>query len=187
MYLELENFSVLLVKYSSAKAFPELREHIKEQWVSLMSDLPFECLTFSEFFGQVFGILGKITGFLKMIGITAVLFSCIGLMGLATFLTERRTKEIGIRRVLGASSWNIMWKMTREFLLLVTVANVIALGLITFGWNKALQTGVLFITPINAGTYVLAISVSLFFAFLAVASQTLKAACANPAISLRYE
>jgi putative ABC transport system permease protein len=122
-----------------------------------------------------------------MIGMTVVLFSCMGLMGLATYLTERRTKEIGIRKVLGASSLNIMWKMTREFLLLVTIANVIALGLITFGWSKALQTGLLFITPINAGTYILAVSVSLFAAFLAVGSQTLKAAWANPANSIRYE
>jgi putative ABC transport system permease protein len=187
LYLEPENLSVLMVRYSSADGFPDLREHIKEQWISLMPDQPFECLTLSEFFGRVFGILDKLTGFLSMIGMTAVLFSCLGLMGLATYLTERRTKEIGIRKVLGASSWHIMWRMTREFLLLVTIANVLALGLITFGWNKALQTGLLFITPINAGTYILAVSVSLFTAFLAVASQTLKAAWANPAHSLRYE
>ena len=118
---------------------------------------------------------------------TVVLFSCMGLMGLATYLTERRTKEIGIRKILGASSANIMWRMTREFLLLVTIANVISLSLITFGWNKALQTGLLFITPINAGTYILAVTVSLFTAFLAVGTQTLKAAWANPANSLRYE
>ncbi len=187
LYLEPNNFSVLLIRYSSADGFPDLRKYIKEQWVSIMPDQPFECLTLSEYFGRVFGLLGKLTGFLNMIGMTAVLFSCLGLMGLATYLTERRTKEIGIRKVLGASSWNIMWKMTREFLLLVTVANVIALGLVYFGWNKALQSGLLFITPINAGSYILAISVSLFAAFLAVASQTLRAAWANPANSLRYE
>jgi putative ABC transport system permease protein len=187
LYLEPENLSVLLVRYSSADGFPDLRKYIKEQWVGLMPDQPFECLTLSEFFGRVFGLLGKLTGFLNMIGMTAVLFSCLGLMGLATYLTERRTKEIGIRKVLGASSLNIMWKMTREFLLLVTIANAIALGLVYFGWNKALQSGLLFITPINAGTYILAVSVSLFAAFFAVASQTLKAAWANPANSLRYE
>jgi len=187
MYLEQENLSVLLVKYSSAAGFPDLRDYIKAQWVGLMPDQPFECLTLSEFFGRVFGLLGRITGFLNMIGMTVVLFSCMGLMGLATYLTERRTKEIGIRKILGASSANIMWRMTREFLLLVTIANVIALSLITFGWNKALQTGLLFITPINAGTYILAVTVSLFTAFLAVGTQTLKAAWANPANSLRYE
>jgi putative ABC transport system permease protein len=187
LYLEPENLSVLLVKYSSEAGFPDLRKYIKEQWVSLLPDQPFECLTLSEFFGRIFGLLDRLTGFLNMIGMTAILFSCLGLMGLATYLTERRTKEIGIRKVLGASSLNIMWKMTREFILLVTVANVIALALITLGWSKALQTGLLFITPINAGTYILAVSVSLFTAFLAVASQTLKAAWANPANSLRYE
>ena len=187
LYLETENLSVLLVKYSSADGFPDLRKYIKEQWVGLMPDQPFECLTLSEYFGRIFGLLGKLTGFFNMIGMTAVLFSCLGLMGLATYLTERRTKEIGIRKVLGASSLNIMWRMTREFLLLVIIANAIALGLITLGWNKALQTGLLFITPINAGTYILAVSVSLLTAFLAVASQTLKAAWANPANSLRYE
>jgi putative ABC transport system permease protein len=187
LYVEPEDLGVLLVKFYSPDGFPELRQYIKEQWIGLMPDQPFECSTLSESFSRTFGLLGKLTGFLNMIGITAVIFSCLGLLGLATYLTERRTKEIGIRKVLGASSWNIMWRMTREFLLLVTIANAIALGIVYFGWNKALQTGLLFITPVNAGTYVLAVGVSLLMAFLAVASQTLKAAWANPADSLRYE
>ncbi len=187
LFLDPENLGVLLVKYSSPDGFPGLREHIKGLWVDLVPDQPFECQTLEELFGRIFGLLGKISGFLNMIGVTAVLLSCLGLLGLASYLTGRRTREIGIRKVLGASSLHIMWKMTREFLFLVAIANVIALGLITFGWSKALQTGLLFITPINAGTYILALSVSLFTAFLAVASQTLKAAWANPAISIRYE
>lgn len=187
LYLELEHPQVLLVRYSSEEGFPELRKYIKQQWIILMPNQPFECSTLSEYFGRVFGLLGKLTGFLNMIGMTAIVFSCLGLLGLTSYLTKQRTKEIGIRKVLGASRWNIMWKMTREFLLLVAVANVIALGLVYFGWSKALQTGLLFITPINAGTYILAVSVSLFTAFLAVSSQTLKAAQANPAHSLRFE
>lgn len=187
LYLQPGNLSVLLVKHSSADKFPDLRKYIKEQWLRLMPDQPFECLTLSEYFGRIFGLLGKLIGFLNMIGMTAVLLSCLGLMGLATYLTERRTKEIGIRKVLGASSLNIMWMTTREFLLMVAIANAIALGIITYGWNKALQTGLLFITGINPGTYILAVSVSLLTAFLAVSSQTLKAALANPANSLRYE
>ncbi|MDH5742794.1 MAG: hypothetical protein OEZ52_04555, partial [Candidatus Aminicenantes bacterium] len=61
------------------------------------------------------------------------------------------------------------------------------LGLIYYGWHRVLQTGLLFITNISAGTYILAVSVTFLTAFLAVASQTLKAAWANPAHSLRYE
>jgi len=187
LYLDPENPEVLLVKYSSEGQFPELRKYIKQQWTALMANQPFECSTLTEYFSSMFGLLGKLTGFLNAIGLTAILFSCLGLLGLATFLIKRRTKEVGIRKVLGASSLNIMWKMTREFLILVAVANGIALGLVYFGWSKALQSGLLFITPINAGTYILAVSVSLITAFLAVSSQTLKAAKENPAHSLRSE
>lgn len=187
LYLEPEQLNVLLVKFSSLDRFPDLRKFMKEQWLGLMPELPYECMTMSEYINQVFGLLNKFASFLSMIGMTAVLFSCLGLLGLTTYLVERRTKEIGIRKVLGASSLNIMWRVTREFLLLVAIANVIALGLIYYGWHKVLQTGLLFITNISAGTYILAVSVTFLTAFLAVASQTLKAAWANPANSLRYE
>jgi putative ABC transport system permease protein len=187
LYLEPEQLNVLLVKFSSAEGFSDLRKYIKDQWLSLMPDQPFECMLMSEYFSRVFGLLGKFSSFLNMIGVIAVLFSCLGLLGLTTYLIKQRTKEIGIRKVLGASSLGIMWRVSREFLFLVAVANVVALGLIYYGWHKVLQTGLLFITDISAGTYILALSLSLLTAFLAVSSQTLKAAWANPAHSLRYE
>ncbi len=187
LYLDQENLNVMMVKYSSSDGFPDLRKFMKAQWQGLMPDLPFECTTLTEYSENVFGVLTKIAGFLNMIGLTAVLFSSLGLLGLATYLVERRTKEVGIRKVLGASSMNIMWKMTKEFLILVVIANVISLGLLYYGWQKALQTGLVFITNINAGTYISALLVTLLTAFLAVSSQTLKAAWANPAESLRYE
>ena len=187
LYLDQENLNVMLVKFSSLDRFPELREFIKTQWQALTPDLPFESLTLTEYSENVFGLLAKIANFLSVIGLTAVLFSSLGLMGLATYLVERRTKEIGIRKALGATSMNIMWKMTKEFLILVAIANVISLGLIYYSWQKVLQTGMVFVTNISAGTYILAVSVSLFTALLAVSTKTLKAATANPAESLRYE
>ena len=177
----------MLVKFSSSDRFSDLREFIKSQWLALTPDVPFECMTLAEYSENVFGLLAKIANFLSMIGLTAVLFSSLGLLGLATYLVERRTKEIGIRKALGASSMNIMWKMTREFLILVAIANVISLGLVYYGWQKVLQTGLVFFTNISAGTYILAVFVSLFTALLAVSTRTLKAATANPAESLRYE
>jgi len=187
LYLEQENLNIMLVKFSSLDRFPDLREFMKAQWQGLMPDRPFECQTLTEFSENIFGLLTKIADFMNMIGLTAVLFSSLGLLGLATYLVERRTKEIGIRKVLGASSMNIMWKISKEFLILVGVANVISLGLVYFGWQKVLQTGLVFFTNVNAGTYVFALLVTVFTAFLAVASQTLKAAWANPVESLRYE
>jgi putative ABC transport system permease protein len=187
LYLNQENLNVMLVKFSSADRFPDLREFMKAQWQGLMPGRPFECQTLTEYSENIFGLLTKIANFLNMIGLTAVLFSSLGLLGLATYLVERRTKEIGIRKVLGATSMNIMWKISKEFLILVAVANVISLGLLHFGWQKALQTGLVFFTNVSAGTYLFALLVTMFTAFLAVASQTLKAAWANPVESLRYE
>jgi putative ABC transport system permease protein len=187
LYLNQENLNVMLVKFSSSDRFPDLREFMKAQWQGLMPGRPFECQTLTEYSENIFGLLTKIADFLNMIGLTAVLFSSLGLLGLATYLVERRTKEIGIRKVLGATSMNIMWKISKEFLILVAVANVISLGLLHFGWQKALQTGLVFFTNVSAGTYLFALLVTMFTAFLAVASQTLKAAWANPVESLRYE
>ncbi|UCC39275.1 MAG: ABC transporter permease [Candidatus Aminicenantes bacterium] len=187
LYLEQENLNIMLVKFSSLDTFPDLRKFMKAQWQNIMPDLPFECMTLTEYSENVFGILTKIANFLNMIGLAAVLFSSLGLLGLATYLVERRTKEIGIRKVLGATSMNIMWKISKEFLLLVAIANVISLGLVYYGWQKALQTGLVFFTNVSASTYIIALLVTLSTAFLAVASQTLKAAWANPAQSLRYE
>jgi len=187
LYLEPEDLNVMLVKFSSSNRFPSLYKFFKEQWHGLMPDLPLDCMTMTEYFDKLFGIISKLANFLNIIGITAVVFSCLGLLGLASYLVEQRTKEIGIRKVLGASSMNVMWKVTKEFIILVIIANVIALALVYYGWYQVLQTGLLFITNISAGTYIFAVFISLFTAFVAVISQTLKAAYANPADSLRCE
>jgi ABC-type antimicrobial peptide transport system permease subunit len=187
LYLEQENLNIMLVKFSSSDRFPDLRNFIKTQWLGLMPGRPFECQTLTEYSENIFGLLTKIANFLNMIGLTAVLFSSLGLLGLATYLVDRKTKEIGIRKVLGATSMNIMWKISKEFLILVGVASVISLGLLHFGWQKVLQTGLVFFTNVNAGTYIFALLVTLFTALVAVSSQTLKAAWANPVESLRYE
>lgn len=187
LFLEPENLNLMLIKFSSADGFPALHQFIKEKWQGIMLDLPLNCKTLEDHFNQFFTLLDKFTGFLNIIGITAILFSCLGLLGLSSYLVERRTKEIGIRKILGASLANVIWHVIREFLILVAVANVIALGLIQLGWNRVLQTGLLFITNIGFTTYAYAIFLSLFTAAIAVMSQTWKAARKNPVDSLRFE
>jgi putative ABC transport system permease protein len=187
LYLESEALNVLLVKYNSGGSFLELQTHIKAQWLSIFPDLPFECQTLSDTFNRVFRLIGKLAGFLTGIGIVAVVFACLGILGLASYMVEQRTKEIGIRKVLGAPVARILWRLMREYLVLVFVADVLALGLLYFVWHKVLQTGLLFVTDIGAGTYAYALSVSLAAAALAVMSKTWKAVHANPAESLRYE
>ncbi len=187
LYLENEANNYLLVKYSASADFGALRQYIKAQWHSIDPDLPFSCQNLEDYILQVFRFLGRLASFLNLIGVVTILFSCCGLLGLASYMVEHRTKEIGIRKILGASIPTILWKMMREYISLVFVANGMALALLYFAWRKVMQTGLLFVGDIHIGTYAYALLFSLFTAMIAVTSQTWKATRANPADSLRRE
>ena len=89
--------------------------------------------------------------------------------------------------MLGAPVSRLIWDLTKEFFILVSIANFIALPLIYFGWSKIMQTGILFIKNITMDIFVYAIIISLISTLIAVISQTLKTTMANPADTLRYE
>lgn len=116
----------------------------------------------------------------------AVVIACLGLYGLAAFSAEQRTKEIGIRKVLGASVKNLVGLLSKEFLRLVIIANIIAWPLAWYAMNQWLQN---FAYRINIAwwVFVLAGGLALLIALLTVAYQAIKAAVANPVKSLRYE
>ncbi len=187
LMIDPDNLNYLLIKYSQASSFPELREDLNRLWSGFAPGVPFECTTLEERFARTFELLERISGFLSGLGLAVVFFSCLGLLGLATFAVERRTKEIGIRKILGASLERISWSLGREFLAPVAVANVVALALITVGWRMVIKTGLLFIAGIDFWTYALSLGVSSSAAALAVATQTVKAGLSNPVDSLRVE
>jgi putative ABC transport system permease protein len=116
----------------------------------------------------------------------ALFVACIGLFGLASFITAQRTKEIGIRKVLGATEWNITTLTTTRFLGLVLVSNAVAWPVAYFAMNRWLQNFA-YKTSIGIGIFTMSAGLSLFIAFLTVGYQSIKAALANPADSLRYE
>ena len=116
----------------------------------------------------------------------AVFIACLGLLGLAAFAVERRTKEIGIRKVMGASAPYLAAKLGREFVVLVLLANLIAWPVAYFAMSKWLQSFAYRIS-LGPGTFILAALGALLVAVLTVSTQTLRAASANPVESLRYE
>jgi putative ABC transport system permease protein len=116
----------------------------------------------------------------------ALFIACLGLFGLASFTTEQRTKEIGIRKILGATEWNITLLTTKKFLGLVLVGNVFAWPIAYFAMQQWLQNFA-YKTSMNVWTYVLSGAMSFVIAFLTVSYRSVKAALANPADSLRYE
>ncbi|MCJ7681552.1 MAG: FtsX-like permease family protein, partial [Candidatus Aminicenantes bacterium] len=187
LYLEPERLNFVLIKYLPTTNPKDLEAGLKDSWQTLAPGLPFEFTTLEEYFGNTFGLIKRISGILNMIGLTAVLFSCFGLLGLVSFLLERRAKEIGMRKILGASLSRILWHLGREYVILVVAANVIALGLFHYGWYRVLKTGLVFLTPAGAGVYVTAFAVTLTAAVAAVVSRSWKVAHTNPVDTLKLE
>jgi putative ABC transport system permease protein len=126
--------------------------------------------------GRVFGAFAAL----------AVFIAVLGLLGLAAYAAERRTKEIGIRKVLGASSLRLAVKMSREFVVLVLVANVVAWPVAYYAMSRWLRQFA-YRTGLGASFFVLAAAGALLFALVTVGVQTLRAASADPVESLRYE
>ncbi len=116
----------------------------------------------------------------------AIFIACLGLFGLASFTTEQRTKEIGVRKVLGATVSRIIILLSREFAKWVLVANIIAWPIAYFAMNTWLDN---FAYRVNVGWAAFLVTGVLTFmiALLTVSYQSVRAALANPADSLRYE
>jgi putative ABC transport system permease protein len=116
----------------------------------------------------------------------ALFVACLGLFGLASFTIYQRTKEIGIRKVLGATEWNITILTTKKFVALVLLSNAAAWPIAYFAMNKWLQNFA-YRMDIGIGVFSLSAALSVLIALLTVGCQSLKAAMANPVDSLRYE
>jgi len=116
----------------------------------------------------------------------AILISCLGLFGLAAFNAETRTKEIGIRKVLGASAANLMYLLSKDFLKLVMIAVLIAFPLAWWAMNSWLN-GFAYKIHIGAAVFIMAFAVIVLLTFITVSFQAIKAAVANPVKSLRTE
>jgi putative ABC transport system permease protein len=127
--------------------------------------------------------LGRLYASLTLL---ALFISCLGLAGLSAFTAEQRTKEIGIRKILGASVFNIVFLLLSEFTKWVIVASIMAWPVAYFFMQKWLQ-GFAYRTNIGLSMFVFSAALAFFISVLTVSYQSLKAAVANPVDSLRYE
>jgi putative ABC transport system permease protein len=175
----------LLVKVGSARITDVLAD-LRKTWDEFSPGLPFE-FTFLD--ARVNGLYqndiraGKIVALFSFL---AIFVSCLGLVGLAAFVTEQRTKEIGVRKVLGADLVNVVWLLTRQFVKWVIVATLIAWPLGYWVMNRWLE-GFAFRTGLSVWIFLVSGLAAMGIAVMSVGSQVLKAALANPAESLKYE
>jgi ABC-type antimicrobial peptide transport system permease subunit len=179
------NWGTILVRIKAGKtkeAIADLQKLGKEfnpkfPFTYQFADLEFAKLYTSE------AIVSKIANIFAFL---AIFISCLGLFGLATFVAQQRTKEIGVRKVLGASAANIIALLSSNFLKPVAIAFVIAFPLAWYAMNNWLQD---YAYRINIGWWVFAIAgiITVFIALVTVGYQSIKAAITNPVKSLRTE
>jgi putative ABC transport system permease protein len=159
---------------------------IERKWKLMLPDKPFSYFFLDEFFDRQYRSedrFGKL--FLYFAGL-AIFISCLGLTGLASYSTLQRTKEIGIRKVIGASASGIALLLSKDFLRLVAWAFLIAAPLSWFFSNQWLQ-GFAYRSTVYWWIFVLAGMTSLLIALLTVSFHAIRAALANPVKSLRAE
>jgi putative ABC transport system permease protein len=159
---------------------------IKSKWDSVCPDYPFEYQFLDDHFNEVYKADNQKSQIVGILAGLAIFISCLGLFGLASYAAEKRVKEIGIRKVLGASVQNIVLLLSTNFLILVLFANLIAwptAGLAIYFWLQDYAYRI----NIQLWVFVIAGIASVLIAFLTVSFQSIKAAIANPVKSLRSE
>ena len=159
---------------------------IEKVWKKYAGDEEFSCNFLDDNLQKLYAADQRTNEIAGAFSVLAIFIACLGLFGLAAFVTERRTKEIGIRKVLGASVAEIVALLSKEFVKWVLVANLVAWPLAYFVMNNWLKN---FAYRIDMSFWVFFASgvLALLIALLTVSSHAIKAATANPVESLRYE
>jgi putative ABC transport system permease protein len=165
---------------------PETLAFIERKWSQLDSAHPFEYSFLDKTFDRLYKSEEKLGQIFSVFSLLAILIASLGLFGLVLFLVKQRTKEIGIRKILGASIGKIFALLLREFAALVLIANLFAWPAAYFFMRQWLQN---FAYRVNIELWIFVLSTAIAFviALFTISFHTLKAARADPANSLRYE
>jgi putative ABC transport system permease protein len=193
MYNEIESL-VLLYRTFNTVIYIKLQDkdiqqtliYIEDRWKEVFPDQPFTFTFLSERFNRQFEADEKRGLIFTMFTILAILIACLGLYGLASYMVEQRTKEIGIRKVFGASESIILRLISKDFLILVSVSIIVAFPVAYYFMNKWLQNYV-YKTSIGATLFIIAAILTILITFITISYKAYQAAIMNPAESIRTE
>jgi putative ABC transport system permease protein len=185
MFIERGEFKHLLVKIG-ASGLQGALDFMRTQWHEFAPNSPLEFSFLDREFEALYRSEQRTGQLLNVFAVLAIFVACLGLLGLASFTAEQRTKEIGVRKVLGASAANIVGLLSEDFLKLVLLAFVLALPIAWLAMNQWLQNFA-YRVEISPWVFVLSGGLALVIALLTVSTQAIKAALTNPVDSLRYE
>jgi len=182
---EVNLYGVILVKINGQNQQDALAA-IEKVWGEINPGFPLEINFLDQRYSQLYSSDQQIGTIVNYFTFLAIVISCLGLFGLVSFTAEQRTKEIGVRKVLGASDAGVVAMLTKDIAVWVLLANIIAWPIGWFAMNKWLEDFAYRI-EISWWMFVLASVLALTIALLTVSWQALKAATANPVEALRYE
>lgn len=185
LLLTKDYLNVILVRISAQNMSAALG-NIEKTWNKVLPNVPFEYNFPDEEIKALYQSEERMGDVLKYFTILAVFIACLGLFGLASFAAEQKTKEVGIRKILGASVSRIIFLMCREFMLLLSFAVVVAWPISYFVMRTWLQDFA-YRTPFRVEIFVGAAGLAFVIALTTVSFQAFKAAFTNPVDALRYE
>ncbi len=174
----------IMVRYEGSPT--EAVDKVRDAWKQAAPNEPFEYAFLDQNFDELFREEQRLSQVFTVLTSIAIFVACLGLLGLASFTAEQRTKEIGIRKVMGASVSSVSSMLSREFMILVAVAFAVASGIAWYAMDSWLSSFA-YRVPLGAGAFVISGALAASIAWLTVSFHFIKAARSNPADSLRYE
>jgi putative ABC transport system permease protein len=185
MFLSKTDLSQISIRIGPEN-IPQTMAFLKDIWAEMRPDFPFSYYFIDENFDLLYRTEEQLGKIFSIFAFLSVLIGCLGLFGLASYSAERRTKEIGIRKVLGASASGITVLLSKEFTKWVLLANVIAWPVAYLIMSRWLQSFA-YRAGMGVGIFLLAGGVAWVIAFLTVSYQAIKASIADPITALKYE
>ncbi|PWK26159.1 ABC-type antimicrobial peptide transport system permease subunit [Arcicella aurantiaca] len=178
-------YHTVAVKMNMADAQNTIKK-LDKIWSATFPDFVFEYEFYDEAIGKMYQIETAMLDLIQAFALIAILIGCLGLYGLVSFMVAQKTKEVGVRKVLGASVGQILWLFGKEFSILIIIAFIIAAPLawwVLNGWLQDFQYRI----DIGVGIFIMAVLLTGLIAAITVGWQSSRAALANPVKSLRTE
>ena len=159
---------------------------LKDVWKDYRRDYPFTYSFLDDEFNELYQSEQRLGVIFRYFSILAIIIACLGLFGLASFTAEQKTKEIGIRKTLGASVSNIVYLLSLDFVKLVLIANIIAWPIAYYAMGEWLKTFA-YATELSMFTFIFSAIIAFAIALFTISFQSIKAALTNPIDSIKYE
>jgi putative ABC transport system permease protein len=166
--------------------YSKMIDILEKEWDERISEIPFEYSFLDSHYEGIYHNEKQTQAILYLFAAIAIFISCLGLFGLASFMAERRTKEIGIRKTNGAETVNILTLLSIDFTKWVLIANLIAWPLTWFAMKQWLE-GFAYRVDIQFWVFIVAGVIAFVIAFATVLFHAIRASRQNPIVSLRYE